>query len=183
MISGSRFPMQQPDPVSRALSGRTSRCRSGSWDSRAPAGARDRRSKPRARRAWAAVRSLARASARCLRTVLTAILGSLRPVASGPSAIAKEENRLAFRVFSTKHAPGDGGLPADVARRADGRLGRGRSEGQAVRAAVPGRDYGRLSKPPGPSKAPASRGLPEPDMPLSRRRFPQAYFALPAGLP
>ena len=83
MISGSRFPMLQPDPVSRALSGRTSRCRSDSWDSRAPAGARDRRSKPRARRAWAAVRSLARASARCLRTVLTAILGSLRPAASG----------------------------------------------------------------------------------------------------
>ncbi|MBQ5504914.1 MAG: hypothetical protein IIT89_01570 [Aeriscardovia sp.] len=46
-------------------------------------------------------------------------------------------------------------------------------------------DYGRdgLRKLPGPSKAPASRGLPEPDMPLSRRRFPQAYFALPAGLP
>ncbi|MBR6434793.1 MAG: hypothetical protein IKS62_04275 [Aeriscardovia sp.] len=64
MISGSRFPMLQPNPVSRALSGRTSRCRSDSWDSRAPAGAG--------------------IGAVLVRTVLTAILGSLRPAASGP---------------------------------------------------------------------------------------------------
>lgn len=175
--------MLQPGPGSRALSGWTSRCRSDSWDSHAPAGARDCRSKSRRdelERRLGRWRGHRRGACR---TVLTAILGFLRPAASGPPGHCQGGEPPGVPGLLHQHTPGDGGLPADVARRADGRLGRGRSEGQAVRMAVPGRDYGRLSKPLGPSKAPASRGSPEPDMPLSRRRFPQAYFVLPAGLP
>lgn len=93
--------MLQPGPGSRAISGRTSRCRSDSWDSPAPAGARSSFEASCATSLGGGSAAGADIGAVPVRMVLTAIMGSLlRPRAVRP-AVAKEENRLAFRVFST----------------------------------------------------------------------------------
>lgn len=173
MISASRFPMLQPGPGSRAISGRTSRCRSDSWDSPAPAGARSSFEASCATNLGGGSAADADIGAVPVRTVLTAIMGSLRPAASGPPGHCQGGEPPGVPGLFHQHAPGDGSLPADVVRQADGCLGRGRSEGQAVRTVVPGRDCGRdgLSKPPGPSKAPTPRGFTG----TGRAAFPAAF--------
>ena len=93
--------MLQPGPGSRAISGRTSRCRSDSWDSPAPAGARSSFGASCATSLGGGLAAGADIGAVPIRMVLTAIMGSLLRPRAIRLAVAKEENRLAFRVFST----------------------------------------------------------------------------------